>query len=147
VKYCNTICTGSPGAPPNFQRDGVLQTWLQGPNFGPLLVVDKHDMGWRQYNNVSIDTLYFSVFYGGSSPSFQAKKDEVCPSAEDTLVPLFFRLVDWGACLPCMYVWPSPGQSRVGCAFQARCSDEPTTRVHVHIRTIISSSFHAAYSI
>ena len=34
-------------------------------------------MAWRRYNNVSIDTLYFSVFYGGSSDSFRAKKDEV----------------------------------------------------------------------
>lgn len=40
-------------------------------------MVDKQDMSWRRYNNVSIDTLYFSVFFGGSSPSFRAKKDEV----------------------------------------------------------------------
>jgi hypothetical protein len=35
---------------------------------------DKTEMAWRQYNNVTIDTLYFSVFFGGSSPSFQAKE-------------------------------------------------------------------------
>ena len=70
-------CAGPPGEPENYQRDGVLQTWLQGPDFGPFLVVDKNDMEFRKYNNVSIDTLYFSVFFGGSSPSFQAKKDEV----------------------------------------------------------------------
>ena len=61
-------------------RDGVLQTWLLGPDLPePLLVVDKQDVAWRVYNNVSIDTLYFSVFFGGSSPSFQAAKDEVGP--------------------------------------------------------------------
>lgn len=66
-----------------FESDGVLQTWLEAPGFEPLLVVDKQDMSWRRYNNVSIDTLYFSVFFGGSSPSFRAKKDEVrCPSAQ-----------------------------------------------------------------
>jgi hypothetical protein len=54
-----------------FLTDGVLKTWLDGE-----LVVDKTEMAWRQYNNVTIDTLYFSVFFGGSSPSFQAKKDE-----------------------------------------------------------------------
>jgi hypothetical protein len=69
--------SGSPKSPKNFKRDGVLQTWLEGPGFGPLLVLDKQDMAWRQYNNVSIDTLYFSVFFGGSSPSFMARKDEV----------------------------------------------------------------------
>lgn len=55
----------------------MLQTWMEGPGFGPFLVVDKMEMGWRRFNNVSIDTLYFSVFFGGSSPSFRAKKDEV----------------------------------------------------------------------
>lgn len=68
---------GPPSEAANFRRDGKLQTWLQGPDFGPLLVVDEQAMSWRQYNNVSIDTLYFSVFFGGSSPSFRAKKDEV----------------------------------------------------------------------
>ena len=72
------LIAGSPGDPVNYQRDGVLETWLEGPNFGPYKVVEKFDMGWRQYNNVSIDTLYFSVFFGGSSPTFRAKKDEVC---------------------------------------------------------------------
>lgn len=59
-------------------RDGKLQTWLQVPGEEPLLVVDQQNMGWRVYNNVSIDTLYFSVFYGGSSERFRAQKDEVC---------------------------------------------------------------------
>jgi hypothetical protein len=76
------VSAGPPGETTNTKetviRDGKLQTWLLGPGFSePLMVVDKQDMGWRLYNNVSIDTLYFSVFFGGSSPSFRAKKDEV----------------------------------------------------------------------
>jgi hypothetical protein len=74
--------SGSPKSPKNFKPDGVLQTWIEGPGFGPLLVLDKQDMSWRQYNNVSIDTLYFSVFFGGSSPSFMAKKDEVSKGSQ-----------------------------------------------------------------
>lgn len=67
---------GPPDEPENWKQDGVLQTWMEGPGFGPFLVVEKLEMGWRRFNNVSIDTLYFSVFFGGSSPSFRAKKDE-----------------------------------------------------------------------
>ena len=51
--------------------------WLQGPGFGPVLVNDLRDLGWRQFANVSIDTLYFSVFFGGSTEEFMAHKDEV----------------------------------------------------------------------
>lgn len=69
--------SGPPDEPENWKQDGVLQTWMEGPGFGPFLVVEKLEMGWRRFNNVSIDTLYFSVFFGGSSPSFRAKKDEV----------------------------------------------------------------------
>jgi hypothetical protein len=62
---------GDPGKPADFQTDGILRTWIDG-----TLVVDKTDMAWRQFRNVTIDTLYFSVFFGGSSESFQARKDE-----------------------------------------------------------------------
>jgi hypothetical protein len=62
---------GDPSQPADFQTDGILRTWLDG-----TLVVDKTDMAWRQFSNVTIDTLYFSVFFGGSSISFQARKDE-----------------------------------------------------------------------
>jgi hypothetical protein len=75
--YVVCICAGDPGSPRRDQRNGKLQTWLKGPGFGPLMVLDKNNMGWRHFNNVSIDTLYFSVFFGGSSDSFRAKKDEV----------------------------------------------------------------------
>ena len=71
-------CSGPPHEPAGETiRDGKLQTWLQIPGEEPLLVVDEQNMGWRVYNNVSIDTLYFSVFFGGSSAKFEASKDEV----------------------------------------------------------------------
>ena len=72
--------SGSPEQPAGLAiRNGKLQTWLQVPGQEPLLVVDQQNMGWSLYNNVTIDTLYFSVFFGGSSETFQAKKDEVSP--------------------------------------------------------------------
>ena len=57
--------SGSPEQPAGLAiRNGKLQTWLQVPGQEPLLVVDQQNMGWRLYNNVTIDTLYFSVFFG-----------------------------------------------------------------------------------
>ena len=75
--------------------DGVLETWLQGPDFGPILVNNYQNLGWRQFSNVSIDTLYFSVFYGGSSEMFMAHKDEVisCSLLYADLVTLVLCLV------------------------------------------------------
>jgi hypothetical protein len=43
---------GDATDPVNFLTDGKLKTWLDGE------LVDKNEM-WRQYNNVTIDTLYF----------------------------------------------------------------------------------------
>ena len=57
-------------------------------------MVDEQNMGWRVYNNVSIDTLYFSVFFGGSSEAFQARKDEVC-----CLSPVLFHAYTSASCL------------------------------------------------
>jgi hypothetical protein len=73
--------------PVNFLTNGKLKTWLDGE-----LVVDKNEMAWRQYNNVTIDTLYFSVFFGGSSPTFQAKKDETIRFSD-------FKIYE-GECMP-----------------------------------------------
>ena len=72
------LFAGPPGERPSYKKDGKLQTWLSGPVLEPTLVVDRHDMRWRQFTNVSIDTLYLSTFFGGSSPDFRASKDEVC---------------------------------------------------------------------
>jgi hypothetical protein len=41
---------GDATDPVNFLTDGKLKTWLDGE-----LVVDKNEMAWRQYNNVTID--------------------------------------------------------------------------------------------
>jgi hypothetical protein len=68
---------GDPEKDTAFKKDGKLQTWLAGPGLDPVMVLDRQDLAWRQYNNVSINTLYFSVFFGGSNPTFQASKDEV----------------------------------------------------------------------
>lgn len=63
---------GPAGGDAAHVADGVLRVWVDG-----VPVVDKRDMLWRKYTNVSIDTLYFSTFFGGSSPKFEASKDEV----------------------------------------------------------------------
>ena len=88
------------------KRDGKLQTWLQGPGFEPVLVVDKHDMGWRVFNNVTIDTLYFSVFFGGSSPTFQARKDEVRHSCRHGYLPEWYLDTIKSALLACSQMLP-----------------------------------------
>ena len=69
---------GPPGKPAAYKSDGVLRTWLQGPSFAPALALDRRDMLWRLYNNVTIDTLAFSVFFGGSLPTFAARQHEAC---------------------------------------------------------------------
>ena len=72
------MCAGPSDAPADPEKDGRLQTWLEGPDFAPLLVVDRADVAWRQFNNVSIDTLHFLAFFGDSRPMFSVGKSEVC---------------------------------------------------------------------
>ena len=56
----------------------MLQTWLAGPRLPrPLKVVDEREIVWRQYNNVTVDTLSFSVFFGSSVPAYKTRKNEV----------------------------------------------------------------------
>lgn len=71
TNYVRMNTAGPASEGPAYRSDGVLRVWLDG-----LLVVDKPGMLWRKYDNVSIDTLYFSNFFGGSSVAFQATKDE-----------------------------------------------------------------------
>ena len=72
------MSAGPPGQAANFKFDGVLETWIQGGAVTqPTLVVSRNNLGWRQFNNIGIDYLYFSVFFGGSSEQFAAHKDEV----------------------------------------------------------------------
>jgi hypothetical protein len=66
-----------PGGSPAFVRDGVLRMWANG-----VLVIDRTDMAWRQFDDVGIDTLYLSVFYGGGSPSFAPPKDNTISFAD-----------------------------------------------------------------
>ena len=78
---------GRLGLPGRLCRLGMLrrlgrcgqarQAWLAGPGFDPVLVVDEGDIVWRQFSNVSIDTLAFSVFFGNAEPAYRARKDEV----------------------------------------------------------------------
>jgi hypothetical protein len=51
------IAMNTPG-----QNDGVLQSWLNGQ-----LVLDRHDIRWRDVASLQIDNVYFSTFYGGST--------------------------------------------------------------------------------
>lgn len=67
---------GPESAPVAFERNGVLETWIRGPTGPATRVIQIDDLAWRQFSNVSIDTLYFSVFFGGSSRTFAPKKDE-----------------------------------------------------------------------
>ena len=70
----NTCFAGSPKQPDGHKEDGILRVWIDGEK-----VVDMTNMVYRKYNNVSIDTLSFNSFFGGSSDSFRAKKTEVRP--------------------------------------------------------------------
>lgn len=53
------------------QRDGILQSWANG-----RLVLDKRDMNWRNKDTVGVDQFVFTVFFGGSGPEYESKKDE-----------------------------------------------------------------------
>jgi len=53
------------------KNDGVMQAWLDG-----VLVLDKHNMHFRDVNTFAIDLLYFSTFFGGSTQEWATSKDE-----------------------------------------------------------------------
>jgi hypothetical protein len=74
--YVAMNTAGPPSQKAMFSRDGALETWIEGPSFGAVKVLSLDDMAWRQFDNITIDLLYFSVFFGGSSPSFAARKNE-----------------------------------------------------------------------
>ena len=69
--YVRMNTAGPTSQPENAIADGVLAAWINGK---PALYKD--DILWRRFTNVSIDTFYFSTFFGGSSTKFQATKDE-----------------------------------------------------------------------
>lgn len=53
------------------QRDGVLRVW-----FDRELVIDRSDIMYRATKNVKIDGLFFSSFFGGSSPGNISPRDQ-----------------------------------------------------------------------
>ncbi|GAB4109136.1 MAG: hypothetical protein Kow00105_17540 [Phycisphaeraceae bacterium] len=53
------------------QDDGIIQAWLDGE-----LVLNAQDLHFRDISSLKIDLLYFSTFFGGSSPPWEATKDE-----------------------------------------------------------------------
>ena len=61
------LVMNTPGA-----SDGVLQGWLDGE-----LMLDLHDFEYRlQGASFAIEGLYFSTFYGGSSPEWAPSSDQ-----------------------------------------------------------------------
>ncbi|MEA3522268.1 MAG: hypothetical protein U9R50_04785 [Campylobacterota bacterium] len=62
----NHFVMNTPG-----ENDGVMQAWLNGE-----LVLDRHDMRFRDVDSFGIDLLYFSTFFGGGDQDWAASKDE-----------------------------------------------------------------------
>lgn len=54
------------------QRDGVITTWLNGKQ-----VLDKHDLRFRNNNNLQIERFLFAVFFGGTGAQWAPKQDTV----------------------------------------------------------------------
>ena len=61
------ITMNTPG-----EHDGIIRTWLDGV---PALTVT--DLRFRDVDELAIDTLYFSTFFGGGSASWATTRDEV----------------------------------------------------------------------
>lgn len=53
------------------KHDGIIQDWANGQ-----LVLDRQDVRWRNTNSVGVDKFVFTVFFGGSGPGYESKKDE-----------------------------------------------------------------------
>jgi len=53
------------------EKDGIIQAWLNG-----IKVLDRENIRFRDVENLSIDTDYFSTFFGGGDTSWAATKDE-----------------------------------------------------------------------
>lgn len=53
------------------KKDGHIQTWVNGKS-----VFDKHDFRLRNGNNLKIERVLFSVFFGGSSWEWAPKQDQ-----------------------------------------------------------------------
>ena len=53
-------------------KDGVLRVWMDG-----RLVIDRADMLYRVDDNVLVNGLMFSTFFGGHDPSWASPKTQV----------------------------------------------------------------------
>ncbi len=60
------IVMNTPG-----QNDGIVQAWLDDQ-----MVLDVQNIRFRDIASLQIDQLYFSTFFGGSDPTWEASKDE-----------------------------------------------------------------------
>mmetsp|Transcript_118361 Transcript_118361/g.221165 ORF Transcript_118361/g.221165 Transcript_118361/m.221165 type:complete len:126 (+) Transcript_118361:1-378(+) len=64
VEHC--IIMNTPG-----QKDGKIEGWFDGN-----LALRQEGLRFRDVDTLAIDALYFSTFFGGSSPDWAATKDE-----------------------------------------------------------------------
>lgn len=53
------------------QDNGIVQAWFNGE-----MVLDRQDLEFRDNDSFGIDSLYFSTFFGGGSPTWATTKDE-----------------------------------------------------------------------
>lgn len=59
------IETGTPS-----QRNGVLKIWQDN-----ALVINRNDIMYRTSNMVQLSSIYFSTFFGGSTPNYSTPLD------------------------------------------------------------------------
>lgn len=57
-----------------------MKTWVDGQ-----LVLEETNMLWRKYDNITINALYISTFFGGSDDTWGSPQDQVlrtcqCPA-------------------------------------------------------------------
>ena len=52
------------------QEDGRIQVWLDGKS-----VLDQVDLRFRTTDDLKVDGVFFSTFFGGGNPSWATPKD------------------------------------------------------------------------
>ncbi len=63
-------------------NDGMLQSWFDG-----VLALDRNDMRYRDVASLSIDTLYFSTFFGGSGGDWAPTDNEYADFYDFIITP------------------------------------------------------------
>jgi len=53
------------------KHDGILQAWFDG-----ALVVDRHDIRYRDVDTFAVDRFLFDPFFGGSDETWSTTRDE-----------------------------------------------------------------------